>query len=263
MQLANISIKNVKSFRSLTSIEFDDKLNILIGSNGGGKSNLLDIITLSIRKFLLLSYEILELENKLTIRESSGLEQIDKLLEKFIGDVTESRIEITIKVDQQDIDNIRNLKKYSKELKKVLKSSYSRERSSFRELTELLERLSDLAPEIIDLNQKLTFSITNNQLDELDVHRLEYDYLTYLNSLELCLILAKDIRNVELSPIYLYFSPYRAENTLDNQVNLASNNFYKLLPEFLEASSKNPASIIKLASLYFAEKKGFMNIKLV
>jgi hypothetical protein len=53
---------------------------------------LLDIVTLTIRKFFLLSYEIQEIKDEVTIKVSSGLEQIDKLLEKFIGDVTESRI---------------------------------------------------------------------------------------------------------------------------------------------------------------------------
>ncbi len=257
MKLANISIKNIKSFRNLTCIDFDDNFNILIGSNGGGKSNLLDIITITIRKFFLLSYEIRERENNLIIEKSSGLEQIDKLLEKFIGDVTESRIQIKIKVDKQDIDNIRTLKKYSRDFKKVLEANYNynREWYSFEALNELLDRLNDLAPEIIQLNQEMTFSITNNELDELEAYILERDYLTYLNSLELCLILAKDIGNIELNPIYLYFSPYRAENNLDTQVNLASNNYYELLADYLEASSKNTASIIKLSSLHFAEKK--------
>ncbi len=245
----------------MTNIEFDEKFNILIGPNGGGKSNLLDIITLSFRKFLLLSYEIQEIENELTINESSGLKQIDKLLEKFIEDVTESRIEIKIKVDKQDIDNIQTMKKYSKEFKTVLQVNYSREYSDRRELIELIDRLNNLAPEILQLNQELTFSITNNQLDELEFHRFECDYLTYLNSLELCLILAKHIRNIELSPIYLYFSPYRAENSLDTQVNLSSKNYHELLADYLEASSKNTASIIKLASLHFAEKKRIYEYK--
>lgn len=239
------------------SIDFDDRLNILIGSNGSGKSNLLDIITLSIRRFLLLSYEVEEKDNKLEITVSSGLRKIDKLLEKSIDDITDSHIEIRIKVDQQDIDNIKVLKKNIKELKEVFKASYSSGFSGFDGLyvDDRLDRLSDLTPEIIVLNQELSFSITNNKLDKLDFYTLEYDYLIYLNSLELCLILAKDIKNIELSPIYLYFSPYRAENTLETQVNLASNNFYELLSEYLEVSSKNTSSIVKLASLYFAEKK--------
>ena len=256
MKLVSLSIKNVKSFRETTTIHFDEKLNILIGSNGGGKSNLLDIVTITIRKFLLFSYEINMLEKQPRIKKSSGLEKIDKLLEKFIGNPSESYIKIKIKVDKQDIDNIRVLKKYSKDFKNILESDYHQESRYYDdEVIESLDRLDYLMPELIQLNQELNFSITNNELDKVESNRLEYDYLTYLNSLELCLILAKDIGEIGLSPIYLYFSPYRAENNLDDQINLAANSFYELLASYLESSSKNTASIIKLASLHFARKK--------
>jgi len=153
MKLAKISIKNIKSFRNLTTIEFDEKFNILIGPNGGGKSNLLDIVTLTIRKFFLLSYEIQEIKDEVTIKVSSGLEQIDKLLEKFIGDVTESRIAIKIKVDKQDIDNMRTMKKYSKEFKNVLKLNYNRRYPDDWELIKLIDRFNNLAPEILQLDR--------------------------------------------------------------------------------------------------------------
>jgi predicted ATP-dependent endonuclease of OLD family len=255
MKLVSVSIKNVKSFKENTNISFDNKFNVLIGSNGSGKSNLLDIITISLRKFLLFSYEIDSTGGRITINRSSGLKKIDEMLEKFIEDTTESHIKIKIKVDKKDIDNIQILKKYSKDFKKALKSNYDTNSLYYSEIVEHLDRLDYLTPEIIQLNQEFDFSITNNELDEVNSYRLRYDYLTYLNSLELCLILAKDIGDIGLSPIYLYFSPYRAESNLNEQVNLAANSFYELLADYLESSSKTTASIIKLASLYFARKK--------
>ena len=46
MKLIDLQIKNVKSFNDQELISFDEKFNILIGPNGGGKSNLLDIVTI-------------------------------------------------------------------------------------------------------------------------------------------------------------------------------------------------------------------------
>ncbi|MEH2399539.1 AAA family ATPase [Nostoc sp.] len=63
MKITSITIKNVKTFQDETEIVFDDKFNILIGPNGGGKSNLLDIITIVIRNFLLVGYRIQEGSN--------------------------------------------------------------------------------------------------------------------------------------------------------------------------------------------------------
>jgi len=45
MKLKSVTIENVKSFRDKTTIELDKSFNILIGPNAGDKSNLLDIIT--------------------------------------------------------------------------------------------------------------------------------------------------------------------------------------------------------------------------
>ena len=52
MKLKQLKIKNVKSFRDETVFDFHDDFNILIGTNGGGKSNLLDIVTIGLKYFL-------------------------------------------------------------------------------------------------------------------------------------------------------------------------------------------------------------------
>lgn len=44
MILTKIKIKNVKSFKKTTAITLSKGLNVLIGPNSGGKSNLLEII---------------------------------------------------------------------------------------------------------------------------------------------------------------------------------------------------------------------------
>ena len=46
MKIKRIKLKNVKSFKEETEIEFNDDFNILIGPSGSGKSNLLDILTI-------------------------------------------------------------------------------------------------------------------------------------------------------------------------------------------------------------------------
>jgi len=44
MRISHLEITNVKSFQDKVDIEFDPQFNILIGPNGGGKSNFLDIL---------------------------------------------------------------------------------------------------------------------------------------------------------------------------------------------------------------------------
>ena len=56
MKLKRLKVKNVKSFRNETEFNFHNDFNILIGTNGGGKSNLLDIISMGLKYFLFNGY---------------------------------------------------------------------------------------------------------------------------------------------------------------------------------------------------------------
>ncbi|MBM3530836.1 MAG: hypothetical protein FJX62_22390 [Alphaproteobacteria bacterium] len=51
MKIKNMSITNVTSYNEETAFEFDDHLNILIGPNGGGKSNLQKILAVVLSQF--------------------------------------------------------------------------------------------------------------------------------------------------------------------------------------------------------------------
>lgn len=51
--LRRVAIQNVRSFLERTELETEGKLSILIGPNGGGKTNLLDTTVTAIRKYLL------------------------------------------------------------------------------------------------------------------------------------------------------------------------------------------------------------------
>jgi len=46
MKIGKLTVKNVLSYRQRTEFAFDQGINILIGPNGGGKSNLQKILAL-------------------------------------------------------------------------------------------------------------------------------------------------------------------------------------------------------------------------
>ena len=61
MKINSVQIGNCKSYREITEINFDNSFNVLVGPNGGGKSNTLDIITILIRNYFLPSYKVQEI----------------------------------------------------------------------------------------------------------------------------------------------------------------------------------------------------------
>src|SRR3989304_3723478 len=114
MKLKQISIKNIKSFKSEVVIDFDKNLNILIGPNAGGKSNLLSTITIVLNHYF---YKQLNPtfesspENKPVekIQEKQLFGDISRVLEKYIGDGSESTIYIKMQSEKTDYENMKLL----------------------------------------------------------------------------------------------------------------------------------------------------------
>ncbi|MBD2069007.1 AAA family ATPase, partial [Leptolyngbya sp. FACHB-671] len=182
------------------------------------------------------------------IEQYTPFQQINQVLEKFIGDASDSYIELRLEIENQDINNLINLK----ENKESLKSALSLYRGNWSNFVNEIDQwnLSSLSP-----HQELRFVIRNNSIEGLANGTSEYTFYRFLFLFQLFLIAAKKVGNVKLSPRYVYFSPYRGETQLNLQANLSGENYYELLASYSSTTSKNSTSLIKLSSLYFAEKR--------
>lgn len=56
MRIESITIKNVRSFKESITFSPNKAFNVLVGANGSGKSNLMDIVYVTLRHFFLYSY---------------------------------------------------------------------------------------------------------------------------------------------------------------------------------------------------------------
>jgi AAA15 family ATPase/GTPase len=122
MKIKRLAVTNVTSYRARTVFEFDERINILIGSNGGGKSNLQRILALTLSKYFIHQYQFRYDNN------GAGIDQVDpwtrRTLEqafpKYAGDSGEQLIEIELKPESLDVSNIKaigsNLEKFNNEL---------------------------------------------------------------------------------------------------------------------------------------------------
>ena len=119
MRIIRLSITNVKSFQDKVDIQFDPQFNILVGPNGGGKSNFLDILLIILRIFFLHGYSVNDGMGigAAEIQRLALFDPAENHLDKFSADASESKIEITFKVDAQDIKNIATINQYKTEIK--------------------------------------------------------------------------------------------------------------------------------------------------
>jgi len=252
MKIDSLKIKNIKSFKDEVEISFDEKLNVLIGPNGGGKSNLLDIITIALRKFFILNYRIDEGSDNSgpfkNVTRYDPFPQVDRFLEEFIGDTSPSFLEVTFKVTTGDIQNIKAIKKYKNELEERLKTFRNKPINDFSFCDSW-----DLRK--LKVGNRINYKVTDNSLENPASNTTEEIYLKYLNHIELFIILNEKLNNLNLSPIYLYFSPNRSIDPDSTRSNLSGENYYELLAGYLRSTSRDNMSLLKIATNYFASKR--------
>lgn len=249
MKVNSLQIKNVKSFREEELISFNDDFNILIGPNGGGKSNLLDTTTILINQFFLQPAITQTTNNGLRLRKQSAFSNVDQLLEKYIGEDEESKIVIELKISPEDIQNIESLIEHKEELRDAL--------SPFSQLNGIQRRLNFIdnwSLDEISEGQTVEYEIQNNNAPN-STQQPDRMFLEYLQHLDAFIILAQDIDEIDLQPSYFYFSPYRGGVEENKEVTLHSDNYYQLLHNYLGSTSREQTSAIELAIFKLAEMR--------
>lgn len=111
MRIRRLAIENVRSFLDRREILFDGQISILIGPNGGGKTNLLDTLVIMLRRYIFNSpyYR----HNPTTEEPNRWVEQYNDHLSQLVferntaGIHRDQIIELELEVAQDDIENMR------------------------------------------------------------------------------------------------------------------------------------------------------------
>lgn len=250
MKIDSITIKNVRSFKESITFSPNKAFNVLVGANGSGKSNLMDIVYVTLRHFFLYSY---------TWNSSRGADGIIKrldwlqnpfgvvgqMLAKYSGDDSESVITIVLEVTDADINNLNTIKSNKEKLLQEI--------NSYSSMTSYVKQFVN--EELVEIHQgeKFTYTLRNYQLENQPNKEANY-FRRYLSSIEGLMILGKDV-NISLCPLLLYISPFRGVSNGDLEVSLASLAYNSERAEVARSTSRSTSSLIKLASLFFSEKR--------
>jgi predicted ATP-dependent endonuclease of OLD family len=122
VKIKRLTIKNVTSYKARTDFHLDKGINILIGPNGGGKSNFQKILALVLSKYLILQYEFRFDDNQAAIVPIDFWTRrvIARTLERFMGDDTDQEIELELVPGASDVNNIKaignNLERFNEHL---------------------------------------------------------------------------------------------------------------------------------------------------
>src|SRR5579863_1404314 len=256
MKIKNIAIANVKSFRTRTTIEFDSNFNIVIGPNASGKSNLLDIITISLRKFFLISYNQNKENNskRIRINTDNPFSDLSLYLDKYLGCSDPSLIQFTFIVKSEDLYNLKICKEEKNRFLSFLNSeSINSEaiENSFRNTNwdDSFFKEDDLIKyTVIDnqfqlnTNSNLPIPKTDDESEIIEKYK-EYIFLKYLNFHELFTLFQHMFPGKEFKPCFLMLSPYRAiSSDQDFLGNLSQNSSVTLSHGLRNITSKQSTS---------------------
>lgn len=251
MKVDSVAVENVRSFKERETINFNDDFNIIIGPNGGGKSNLLDITSVTLNNYFLESHTVHDSGDQNQIRVDTNSGDVDKVLEKNLdrqGD--DSVIEITLKVSNEDIQNIKNIYENIEELENAY-SEYDDYHSIDTKFSHVDEWVDSGTVNDLSAGDILEFTITNGER-ETPQSTAETRYVQYLTSLDLFILLSDDLDSIDLQPVYFYFPPYRGGGTEDKEVSITSDNYYQQLHQYVNSTSRERASAIQLAQFKLA-----------
>lgn len=202
MKLQRLAVQNVTSYRNRTEFFFDSGINILIGTNGGGKTNLQRLIALTLTKFFIHQYQFKRNDQEAAIEIHDPWNQriLERVFPKYFDDSGEQVIELELAPESTDIDNIRSIGLHLDQLNHELaywEKKYDR--------YEPLQLVDDIASAT-----SFTFTVRNLQLEEPEHGTPAWAFLEYLRTFFIFLRVASHVPEMSLAAPVFFFSSDRA-----------------------------------------------------
>ncbi|WP_189493365.1 AAA family ATPase [Formosimonas limnophila] len=249
MKLKKVALQNVRSFADRQEFDLDGNISILIGPNGGGKTNLLDTIVLSLRQHLIKSWEFTE--DSSTKKTTISLNQIvsSQGLEKHSQRSQDDQIiEFTIQITQPDIDNMKYWVDNSESIIKNLGKEYMN-LGAYRLNREIVNTLAPDETFVFEIKNSVLMGDEPDpmsyQFEQLSVEPTDkrYQFRKYLTFYEIITRLSQEESKVTLSTPMMLMPVARAHGgNLGSSVILSqySGTEHKRILD--AASSKSPVS---------------------
>ena len=268
MRIKKVVLQNVKSFRDEVSVEFKKGLNVLIGPNAGGKSNLMDILNISLLHYFIHTWVLRPRTTpggliEYHLDRINPFHPIKQFLDKNLETESQNqKITVCFEVTEEDMENIQIIRGSKDKLVEFERKEYGSNSLGnlvFLQHTFLQNKKPDVEYQINEYSEP----INNNQ----DV--FAKGFLQYLNYFGLISILIEEYNKTsseggkigELFPLSLYFSPYRSPAIQNLRVSIAGQDEVGLIEAYKKTTSKDISSILQYANFYFALKLRYYDDK--
>ncbi len=249
MIVRSVTINNIRSFREEVIFRPHLDMNVLIGSNGSGKSNLMDIIYIMLKEYVLFSFyssreNIVGGTRKRIDRQYTTFGLLNQVLPKYIGCDAPCSVKFVLEVTEGDCENLATIIRE--------KDFIRREISQYAANDQIIKSFLSREIEMLGPGEQYEYVIDNYSIQEPTGKAKAY--LDYLRVSEGLNFICQEI-GIWINPLLLYISPFRSINNQTMEVSLANSTFYGERSEVTKTYSRSTSSLIKLATLYFSEKR--------
>ncbi len=240
MLLRRVALQNVRSFLDRQELLTDGLISIVIGPNGGGKTNLLDAVVTVLRRHLFAATfaahePTTEEPDRFVFRPNDALNNM-RLERHRAGGELPQIIEVEVEATSRDIENMRLMKESARSLEERLRHRYVNLR---------IAGAAKWTLEGLSTGVRFTYRLENGHFHQSTGPAQEF--LQYLNWFEEDRQLREDLGEVILPTPMLYLSVNRSANSFQSHVELASFNMWEQKRHHEAALSRSNSSVVQLA----------------
>lgn len=241
MFVRRIAIENVRSFLDRREIQFEGGISILIGPNGGGKTNLLDTLVIVLKRYLFATrYANLQHigggRHNWTLAQNANMNAMT--LDKHSQAPDQDQIvEVDVEITQRDIDNMRAIRDDAVVIRNRVGREWDRDPWA---------GASDWRPEDLTAGDRLTYVWRNGQLDP-QLGKPTLDFFGYVQLFEFDNTMRNEVGMAALQLPMLYLPVNRAASGFAANVSLPGFNEYDQRRTSDATTSKSATNVIHLA----------------
>lgn len=250
MLVKRVSVENVRSFLERADLIMDGQISILIGPNGGGKTNLLDVVMIALRRHLFASLYAAhaptpENLNRHEIRANDSLNNM--VLEKHSAGASKSQlVEIEVEITERDIKNMKAMQRDADQLTEIAGKKYY----NINLMAPKTWKLDDLSA-----GARLNYIIRDGALwGEREMSSPQTAFLQYMRFFEIDGMVRDEFGMAPLTTPLIYLTVNRSGSGFQSTIELAGYNAFETKRHSDTAISRSPGSMVNLAIGRLAQK---------
>lgn len=250
MRVRRISIANVRSFLETAELALDGSMNILVGPNGGGKTNLLDTLFSTLRRHIFTSVHIrtevgADGADRYVLQQNDLLNDLKFEPHAAAPEGSDQKVVLDLEVTQIDIENMSAMQVDAPALSEFALGRFENAQLGASSQWDLSQ---------LSAGDTFVYEVTNNGIRPQGGGQQALWFLTYLQCFDTDALLRDQSGRGRLSLPLLYLPVSRSQQRLHSKMDLANSDQFDTRRVVDVATSRQSVNVFGLALNTLADR---------